>query len=88
MHKEFVKDTDDFERRTARVIEEMAEAIAAYAKSQRFGWMSYDPTKPEGPDGEKNWEWFFRELQDVEDALNKLFDHVADETLAGRSVFK
>tara|TARA_R110000796_G_scaffold239460_1_gene360165 strand:+ start:62 stop:292 length:231 start_codon:yes stop_codon:yes gene_type:complete len=51
----------------AHVMEESGELQAAYGKSMRWGWHSYNPEL--GPESEINWDWVMRELNDLEDAI-------------------
>ena len=55
----------------AHVVEEMAESLAAVAKTQRFGLLSTNPLLP--PDQrETNAAWVARELSDLEQAIDTL----------------
>lgn len=78
MHQEFVKDTDDFNRRAARVMEEAHEVGQAFAKAMRFGWLSSNPLLPK-EERETNKEWFMRELKDLENAIEHLNDLFYEE---------
>jgi len=54
-----------------KFIEECGEALAAAGKTVRFGYSSFDPTKPEG-ERERNEDWLCREIADLEEAIARL----------------
>jgi hypothetical protein len=60
------------EQRLAYFTEECGEAIAAAAKSLRWGLDSYNPEP--GASTEENGEWLWREIADIEAAIARLQD--------------
>lgn len=62
---------DGFDKRLSHAIEECGEFIAAAGKTQRWGVYSVNPELPREMQ-ETNIQWLFRELLDVEEALQRL----------------
>lgn len=56
------------EQAAAHVAEECAEALSAFGKAIRWGWLSTNPELPI-EQAETNHSWFLRELRDVKRAI-------------------
>ena len=65
-----------FDKRLAHAIEECGEFLAAAGKLQRWGATSFNPELPLEM-RESNIDWMFRELLDVEEAMQRLKESVA-----------
>lgn len=73
MSKERYLRRDDTSFCLDHVIEEAGEMIAAAGKCSRWGYSSTNPELLEA-DQETNLTWLLREMQDVEDAINRFRD--------------
>lgn len=62
----------------ARLIEECGECLQAAGKIQRFGWLSTDPSLPDGEKKETNLEWLLREMTDLEDGIKRLREKIGN----------
>ena|ERR1700729_3233840 len=56
----------------SHLIEECGEVLSAAGKTQRWGWDSVNPLIENAEEAETNEEWLFRELSDLEEAINRL----------------
>lgn len=81
MNPKYVDKTDP-QKCLARTIEEAGEVVAAAGKSARFGLDSYNPELPE-EERETNAEWLLREMQDLQDAMKDMAQHLIFKGDAG-----
>ena len=73
------------EQAVAHLIEELAEATQAAAKSLRFGLTSGNPELPEA-EQETNLVWLRREMIDVVGAYRALSDLLVDEDIVDEDI--
>ncbi len=62
---------DGFDKQLAHAVEEAGEFLAAAGKTQRWGPDSVNPLLP-ADQQETNLAWLLRELNDLQQALNRL----------------
>lgn len=58
-----------------KCVEECGELLAALGKTQRWGLFSVNPELPPEQQ-ELNRDWILREMEDVEEAINMLREHI------------
>lgn len=75
---------DGFPKRLSHAIEECGEFLSAAGKLQRWGAFSVNPELPRDMQ-ETNIDWLFRELIDVQEAMERLAESIRNGEHKGRT---